>query len=109
MLPDAVRLLDVCAQAELPDGEVAVVDDATHGRIAVFAVDGEHFGLQDVCSHQQAWLSEGFLEGCAVECPLHAAVFDLRTGKPSGPPATKPVATYAASVQGGRVVVQVPA
>ena len=106
--PD-VRLVDVCAEADLPDGEVAVVDDATHGRIAVFAVEGEHFGLQDECSHQQAWLSEGFVEGCAVECPLHASMFDLRTGVPGGPPAREAVATYAARVEDGRVVVQVPA
>ena len=102
------RVVDVCAVDELPDGEVAVVEDGAAGRIAVFAVDGELFGLADECSHQQAWLSDGFVEGCAVECPLHSSLFDLRTGVPSGPPARQPVRTFAAAVQGDRVVVHVP-
>ncbi|HEU0100708.1 MAG TPA: bifunctional 3-phenylpropionate/cinnamic acid dioxygenase ferredoxin subunit [Mycobacteriales bacterium] len=105
----ATRLVDVCAVGDLPDGEVAVVEDPDAGRVAVFAVDGGYFGIQDECSHMQAWLSDGFLEGCAVECPLHASVFDLRTGVPQGPPARTPLATYAASVQGDRVVVALPA
>ncbi len=99
------RWVDVCAAADLSDGEAAVVIDDEEGEIAVFRVGDEYFGLEDRCSHQEAALSDGFVEGCAVECPLHASLFDLRTGVPTGLPATRPVPTYRVQVAGGRVVV----
>ena len=74
--------------------------------IAVFNVDGELFAIDDTCTHQDASLSDGWLEGCAVECPLHAACFDLRTGRPSGPPAKKPVRTHQVVVEDGLVYVR---
>ncbi len=105
----ASRLLDVCAVTDLPDEGSAVVTDPVVGRIVIFRVEGEYFGLQDRCSHQQAWLSDGFLDGCAVECPLHASLFDLRTGRPEMLPATEPVPTYPVHVTGGRIAVDVGA
>jgi 3-phenylpropionate/trans-cinnamate dioxygenase ferredoxin subunit len=74
----------------------------------VFNADGELFAVDDTCTHQDASLSEGWLEGCLVECPLHAACFDLRTGKPTGPPAKRPVRTYRALVMDGVVYVDAP-
>ena len=56
-----------------------------HVPVAVFNADGELFAIDDTCTHQDASLSEGWLEDCMIECPLHAASFDLRTGKPTGP------------------------
>jgi 3-phenylpropionate/trans-cinnamate dioxygenase ferredoxin component len=94
----------VCPLATVPPGEVAVLDGPT--RVAVFNVDGELYAVQDRCTHQEAWLSDGFVDGCAVECPLHASLFDLRTGQPSGPPAVRAVRTYAVSVIDGDVVVE---
>ncbi|GAA2363670.1 bifunctional 3-phenylpropionate/cinnamic acid dioxygenase ferredoxin subunit [Saccharopolyspora halophila] len=89
--------------ADLQPGESVRV----HGEvpIAVFNVDDELYAIDDTCSHQDASLSDGWLEGCAVECPLHAACFDLRTGQPSGPPAKKPVRTHAVSVEDGLIYV----
>jgi 3-phenylpropionate/trans-cinnamate dioxygenase ferredoxin subunit len=75
----------------------------------VFNADGELFAIDDTCTHQDASLSEGWLEDCMIECPLHAACFDLRTGKPTGPPAKRPVRTYPVLVQDGFVYVDAPA
>ena len=88
---------------DLPPGESVRV----HGdvAIAVFKVDGELYAIDDTCSHQDASLSDGWLEGCAVECPLHAACFDLRTGMPSGPPAKRPVRTHSVTVEDGMIYV----
>ncbi len=59
------------------------------------ARDGdEFFAIQDMCSHAAVALSEGEVEDCTVECWLHGSRFDLRTGKPTGLPATEPVATF---------------
>ncbi|WP_328609650.1 bifunctional 3-phenylpropionate/cinnamic acid dioxygenase ferredoxin subunit [Amycolatopsis sp. NBC_00345] len=93
-----------CTVDELPPGESVRIAGAEP--IAVFNADGELYAIDDTCSHQDASLSEGWLEGCFVECPLHAALFDLRTGMPSCLPAKKPVRTYSVLVDEGVVYVQ---
>ena len=95
----------VCRADELPPGESTkfVADVA----IAVFNADGEFYAVDDTCTHQDASLSDGFLEGCFVECPLHAAFFDLRTGKPTCLPAKRPVRTHSVTVEDGIVYVHV--
>lgn len=100
----------VCSLGELPDGEVATVDVPGTGRIAVFHVGGELHAVEDRCSHQQAWLSDGFVEeaDCTVECPLHASAFDLRTGEPTGPPAVRPMRVFPVRVVDGAITVTVP-
>jgi 3-phenylpropionate/trans-cinnamate dioxygenase ferredoxin subunit len=62
----------------------------------------------DTCTHQDASLADGWVENCAVECPLHEACFDLRTGVPSGAPAKTPVRTYAVHVDDGSIVLDLP-
>lgn len=101
-------MIPVCPLADLPPGEAVRLVDGVDAPIAVFNDGGELFAVDDTCTHQEASLSEGWLEDCAVECPLHAASFDLRTGQPSGPPATRPVRTHAVHVRDG-VVHVVPA
>lgn len=97
-------MIYVAELAEIPVGESVRV----HGSvpIAVFNADGDLYAIDDTCTHQDASLSDGWLEGCAVECPLHAACFDLRSGRPSGPPAKKPVRTHAVTVTDGLVYVE---
>lgn len=56
--------------------------------------DGRLYAVGDQCSHREVPLSEGVLSGTRIECPLHAATFDLATGAPTSPPATAPVPTY---------------
>jgi 3-phenylpropionate/trans-cinnamate dioxygenase ferredoxin subunit len=98
--PEA-EVIEVCRVGDLPAGEavrVATVDPP----IAVFHTeDGDFYAVDDTCTHQDASLADGWLEGCTVECPLHASCFDLRTGQPSGPPATKPIRTYPVVVEDG--------
>jgi nitrite reductase/ring-hydroxylating ferredoxin subunit len=100
-------MIQVCALTDLPPGESARV--VAHVPVAVFNADGELFAIDDTCTHQDASLSEGWLEDCMIECPLHAASFDLRTGKPTGPPAKRPVRTYPVLVDDGVVYVDAPA
>ena len=52
------------------------------------------FAIEDECSHAAVALSEGDVEGCTIECWMHGSRFDLRTGKPTGPPATEPVPVF---------------
>lgn len=100
---EAAREVWVGRVEEIPEGEVAVVD--LDGRVAVFHTEQGFFAVDDRCTHQEAYLSDGFLEDCRVECPLHASLFDLRTGEPSGPPAGRPVRTHPVMVRNGEVFV----
>ena len=68
--------------------------------IALYGVGGEYFATANTCTHGQASLSEGYLEGFLIECPLHQGLFDIRTGEPKGPPCTKPVRTMPVRRQG---------
>jgi len=93
-----------CAVDEVPDDEALAVDVGPL-TLAVARHGDEFFAVQDVCSHAAVALSEGEVTDCTVECWLHGSRFDLRTGKPIGPPATEPVATFAVEVRDGDVYV----
>jgi len=97
--------IPVCRLAELPRGEACRL--ATDPAIAVFHTDdGEVFAVDDTCTHQDASLADGWLEGCEVECPLHASKFDLRTGAVDAPPAKLPVRTHRVLIEDGMVYVE---
>ncbi len=96
--------LRACALSEVPEeGAVRVV---LAGRpVCVARSQGEVFAISDVCSHADVALSEGEVEDGQIECWLHGSLFDLRTGTPSGLPATRPVPTYPVTVEGDDVLV----
>ncbi len=71
--------------------------------------DGTIHAVDDICSHAEVSLSEGEVEDCSIECWLHGSRFDLRTGEPTGLPATKPIAVYPVTVEGDTVLVDVTA
>jgi 3-phenylpropionate/trans-cinnamate dioxygenase ferredoxin subunit len=98
----------VCAVSDLPE-QGAIGVEVGGEPVAVVRVDGDVFALRDVCSHEEVPLSEGDVYDHTVECWLHGSCFDLRTGAPTGPPATKPVPTYPVKVEGDDVYVAVPA
>ncbi|MCF3933400.1 non-heme iron oxygenase ferredoxin subunit [Acuticoccus sp. M5D2P5] len=77
--------------------------------IALCPFEGQIYAVYDVCSHGQAALSDGFLNGCILECPLHQGLFDIRDGSPQGEPAETPVPTYPVKVEDGKVLVGIAA
>ena len=93
-----------CALAEIPDGGVKGVD--VEGlELALVRAGDDVYALRDECSHAQIALSEGDVEGLEIECWLHGSRFDLRTGKPTGPPATEPVPVYPVEIVDGDLYV----
>jgi 3-phenylpropionate/trans-cinnamate dioxygenase ferredoxin subunit/ethylbenzene dioxygenase ferredoxin subunit len=90
----------------LPAGDVIRVTPPGQPPIAVFHTDEGVFAIDDTCTHQETSLADGWVEGCAVECPLHEACFDLRTGLPSGPPAKVAVRTHRTVVDNGHIYLQ---
>ena len=98
-------LIPVCPLADVPRGEAFRIE--ADPPVAVFHTeDGELYAIDDTCTHQDASLSDGWLEGCEVECPLHASKFDLRTGSVDAPPARLPVRTHQVLVEGGMIYVR---
>jgi 3-phenylpropionate/trans-cinnamate dioxygenase ferredoxin component len=97
-----------CALADVP-AEGALGVEVGGVPVAVVRTGGEVFALYDVCSHEEVPLSEGEIYDHTVECWLHGSCFDLRTGTPTGPPATEPVPTYPVKIEGGDVYVALPA
>lgn len=93
-----------CAVADVPADEALAVTIGEYD-VAVAREGEEIFALQDLCSHAAVSLSEGEVERCTVECWLHGSRFDLRTGKPTGLPATEPVATFPVELRDGLVYV----
>ena len=94
-----------CALSDVPeDGAIRV--DLGGKPVCVARSGGEVFAILDVCSHADVALSEGDVEDGKIECWLHGSLFDLRTGEPSGLPATRPVPTFPVTVEGDDVLVQ---
>jgi 3-phenylpropionate/trans-cinnamate dioxygenase ferredoxin component len=96
-----------CALADVPDDGALGVEVAGTP-VAIIRAGGDVFALYDVCSHEEVPLSEGEVYDHTVECWLHGSCFDLRTGEPTGPPATKPVPIYPVRTEGGDVYVSLP-
>jgi nitrite reductase/ring-hydroxylating ferredoxin subunit len=93
--------------------EVAKVDDLAPGQmmyvevgedpVVLINLEGEFFALSDICTHQDASLSDGEIIGDELECPLHGGAFEIRTGQPASFPVVVPVETYAVRVVGETV------
>ncbi|HXO03132.1 MAG TPA: non-heme iron oxygenase ferredoxin subunit [Stellaceae bacterium] len=92
----------VAKTADVPPGTMTFVA-VERERIVLAHVDGAFYALRDVCGHRNAPLSRGRLEGCIVECPLHFAQFDMRTGKYVDGPYSADVPIYEVRVEGDTV------
>jgi 3-phenylpropionate/trans-cinnamate dioxygenase ferredoxin subunit len=93
-----------CALTDIPP-EGALGVEVQGEPVAIVRAEGALYALRDVCSHAEVPLSEGDIYDHTVECWLHGSCFDLRTGKPTGPPATEPVPTYPVKIDGDDVYV----
>ena len=99
---------DVAAEADLFEG--AGIPVAPGGRdIALFSVDGEVFATDNLCTHGNARLCDGFVEGHEIECPFHQGRFDLRSGAPTFAPCTEAIRTWPVKIEAGRVLLDLGA
>ena len=89
-----------------PDFPVGV--DVNGQKLGLFLLGDEVHALEDVCPHAFALLSQGFQEDGVIECPLHAARFDIATGKCLIEIGQRDLCSYPVRVHGGKVQVQIP-
>ncbi len=92
---------------EIPEDEVKQV---TIGELtlAIYNVDGTFYATDDTCTHAFASLSDGYVEDGVIECPLHAARYEIATGKVVDLPATEDLNSYPVRVEGEDIYVEVP-
>ena len=75
--------------------------------VCLINLAGELYALNDVCTHEEASLSDGTIEGDEIECPLHGGAFNIRTGEPAAFPVAVAVETYKVRIVGDEVQVSV--
>ena len=102
-MPDG--FLPVAKAGDVPPGQMKWVA-VDRERIVVANVEGVFYALRDVCGHRQAPLSRGKLSGYLIECPLHFAQFDVRTGELVDGPVSTAVPTYEVRVEQDTVYVK---
>jgi naphthalene 1,2-dioxygenase ferredoxin component len=97
--------VDALSADALPVDDVKGV--AVAGRdIAIYTVGTEVYATDNLCTHGNARLCNGFLDGFEIECPLHQGKFDVRDGRPTCAPVTAPLKSYPIRIEDGRVLVQ---
>ena len=101
------EFLDAGKSGELREGTMKRVDIGGR-RILLANVAGRLYAVDDTCTHEEASLSTGVLQGELVKCPLHNSRFNVRTGEALEEPAEEDLRTYPVREEGGRILVGVP-
>jgi len=97
--------IDVCAENALADNENMIVDvDGTE--VAIFKIEGQHYAIEDVCTHDGAEIASGELEGDEIICPRHGARFCVKTGEVKCAPAYENVDIFPVQIDNGRIQVR---
>ncbi len=96
--------IDVLALESMPEGDVTSVNVGGQ-EIALYEVEGEVFATDNFCTHGAARMSDGFLEGREIECPLHQGRFDVCTGKAMCAPLSQDIRVYPVRIENKRVLV----
>ena len=96
--------IDVLAVEAVPQGDVTSVN-VDGQEIALYEVEGEVFATDNFCTHGAARMSDGFLEGREIECPLHQGRFDVCTGKAMCAPLSQDIRVYPVRIENKRVLV----
>ncbi len=98
----------IATTGQLQDDEVMPLT-LGGAQLALYRSEGEYCVTDNVCTHQYALLSDGYLEDGCIECPLHQARFDIRTGQAMCAPATQGIRVYPVKIVDSDVMVDVMA
>ena len=99
---------EAAALDDLPEDDVIGVTVGGHD-VALYTVGSDVFATDNLCTHGNARLCDGFLEGHEIECPLHQGRFDVRDGSALCVPLTQPVRSYPVRIEHGKVFLQLAA
>lgn len=99
--------IDVFAAEDLEEELPEEVQAGVH-YLALFRIGERVYATSGLCSHAEAKLCDGFVDGETVECPLHQARFHIPTGRVLSAPADQDIAVYPTEIRDGRVYVFLP-
>ncbi len=96
--------IPVAAVAAVPEGQALAV--AVGGEaVCLYNLGGTVYATQDTCTHEEASLAEGFIDGDCIECPLHQALFHIPTGEARTAPASVALRVYLVRINAGTIEV----
>ena len=98
--------ISVCQVSDVEEYMPKAVD-VDGVKIGVFQLNSKYFAIENVCPHAYALLTEGFVEDGTVECPLHEAIFDIKTGNLESGPGCRNLLTYPVKVEAGEIMISV--
>ncbi|WP_367104195.1 non-heme iron oxygenase ferredoxin subunit [uncultured Psychrobacter sp.] len=97
--------LHVCDVSDVNEDDPKGVE-VNGKRIGIYQVEDEYFALENICPHAYAIMTDGFAEDDTIECPLHEAIFEIKTGKLLSGPAERGLCSYAVKVEDDKIYVQ---
>lgn len=98
---------DVASRGDL-DADFPLGVEVKGHNIGLYLQDGQVHALEDICPHAYALLSQGFQENGQIECALHAARFDIATGKCLNEIGQHDLRCFPVKVEEGRVSIRIP-
>ena len=98
-----MKKIKVCSVDQITSGEVLQVELEERPPLAVYNLEGDFYVTDDTCTHGDASLAEGDIEGDEIVCPFHLGKFDIRTGEVTAAPCSEPIQTYAVEIEDGTV------
>lgn len=98
--------VEVAKTDDLEPGECMLVEIGDK-KIALINLEGRFYAIDDTCTHKEASLSKGDIEGDTISCPWHAAKFSIKTGEALSKPATVPLKSYRVEIKGDAVILEI--
>jgi nitrite reductase/ring-hydroxylating ferredoxin subunit len=99
-------LFTLCKIADVPADEPLRVELSDGHMVAVYHWEGAFYCTDDLCSHGEASLADGYVEDGAIVCPYHMGSFCIRSGEPRAAPCSEPIAAYAVTVTDGELQIE---
>lgn len=96
---------EVAVEYDISEDQMTLGVELPDREIALYRVDGKVYATDGICSHGNARLCDGFIDGHEIECPLHQGKFDVRDGRATCSPATEDIKSYPVKIEGSRVFV----
>jgi nitrite reductase/ring-hydroxylating ferredoxin subunit len=93
-------------RAELGEGAMKGIELGDL-QIAIYNVEGEIHATDNICTHAFALLTDGFLDGDVIECPLHGGCFKIKTGEGMGAPISEDIKTYPVRLSGDTIEINI--
>ena len=98
--------IKVASVVDVPEGGTLAVE-AQSELVCLYNLGGEIYATDDICTHEEASLASGYIEGDCIECPLHQARFHIPTGEVRSPPATENLRVFPVKVERDAIFIDV--